>query len=198
MIACQMPLSMGFPRQEYWRGLPFPLPGIFLTLGSNPLLLQTLYHWANREAPLKSQSGCKIPIVISIEKLCDIFSYQRAKQNIRTSESSAVPPSRSSVAGKEPGPACHVLPSCTPKLPPPKHLLFSSLELNLQTSLFSRSFLHLSAALSHFTHVWLCDPLQCSPPDSCVHRILQARILEWVAISFSRGSSWPRDQTRVS
>ena len=30
-----------------------------------------------------------------------------------------------------------------------------------------------------------CDPMDCSPPDSCVHRILQARILEWVAISFS-------------
>ena len=35
----------------------------------------------------------------------------------------------------------------------------------------------------------LCDPLDCSPPGSSVHGILQARILEWVAISFSRGSS---------
>ena len=38
----------------------------------------------------------------------------------------------------------------------------------------------------------LCDPLDCSPPGSSVHGILQARILEWVAISFSWGSSWPR------
>ena len=37
-----------------------------------------------------------------------------------------------------------------------------------------------------------------SPPGSPVHGILQARVLEWVAISFSRGSSWPRDQTHVS
>ena len=37
-----------------------------------------------------------------------------------------------------------------------------------------------------------------SPPGSSVHGILQARILEWVAISFSRGSSWPRDRTQVS
>ena len=37
-----------------------------------------------------------------------------------------------------------------------------------------------------------------SPPGSSVHGILQARILEWVAISFSRGSSWPRDQTWAS
>ena len=44
----------------------------------------------------------------------------------------------------------------------------------------------------------LCDPVGCSPPGSAVQGILQARILEWVAISFSRGSSWPRDWTPVS
>ena len=44
----------------------------------------------------------------------------------------------------------------------------------------------------------LCDPVDCSPPGSSVHGILQARILEWVAISFSRGSSRPRDRTQVS
>ena len=43
----------------------------------------------------------------------------------------------------------------------------------------------------------LCDPVDCSPPGFSVHRILQARMLEWVAISFSRGSSQPRDKTRV-
>ena len=42
-----------------------------------------------------------------------------------------------------------------------------------------------------------CDPLDCSLPGFSVHGILQARILEWVTISFSRGSSWPRDQPRV-
>ena len=40
--------------------------------------------------------------------------------------------------------------------------------------------------------------MDCSPPGSSVHEISQARILEQVAISFSRGSSWPRDQTYVS
>ena len=43
----------------------------------------------------------------------------------------------------------------------------------------------------------LCDPIVCSPPGSSVHEILQARIQEWVVISFSRGSSWPRDWTWV-
>ena len=44
----------------------------------------------------------------------------------------------------------------------------------------------------------LCDPMDSSPPGSSVHGLLQARTLEWVAIPFSRGSSPPRDRTRVS
>ena len=44
----------------------------------------------------------------------------------------------------------------------------------------------------------LCDPMDCSLPGSSLHGILQARVLEWVAISFSRGSSLLRDWTRVS
>ena len=39
------------------------------------------------------------------------------------------------------------------------------------------------------------NPMDCSPPDSSVHVVFQARILERVAISFSRGSSWPKDRT---
>ena len=44
----------------------------------------------------------------------------------------------------------------------------------------------------------LCDPVDCSLPGFSIHEIFQARILEWVTISFSRGSSQPRDQTQVS
>ena len=44
----------------------------------------------------------------------------------------------------------------------------------------------------------LCNPMSCSQPGSSVHGISQARILEWVAISFSKRSSWPRDWTQVS
>ena len=43
----------------------------------------------------------------------------------------------------------------------------------------------------------LCNPVDCSQPGSSIHGIFQARVLEWVAISFSRGSSRPRDQTQV-
>ena len=44
----------------------------------------------------------------------------------------------------------------------------------------------------------LFDSMDCSPPGSSVHGILQARVLEWVAMPSSRVSSWPRDQTPVS
>ena len=43
-----------------------------------------------------------------------------------------------------------------------------------------------------------CNPMDCSPPGSSVQGIFQARILQWVAISFSRRSSQPRDQTHIS
>ena len=44
----------------------------------------------------------------------------------------------------------------------------------------------------------LCNPMDCSLPGFSVYGIFQARVLEWVAISFLRGSSWPRDWTQVS
>ena len=44
----------------------------------------------------------------------------------------------------------------------------------------------------------LCNPIDCSLPGSSVHGIFQAIVLEWVTISFSRGSSRPRDRTQVS
>ena len=53
---------------------------------------------------------------------------------------------------------------------------------------------------SEVTQSWptLYDPMDCSLPGSSVHGIFQAIVLEWIAISFSRGSSRPRDWTRVS
>ena len=62
---------------------------------------------------------------------------------------------------------------------------------------FSDSFSHLHAQSLQSCST-LCNPMDCSPPRSSVHGILQTRILEWVAIPFSRGFSWPRDRTQVS
>ena len=50
----------------------------------------------------------------------------------------------------------------------------------------------------YFSHVWLSDPTDCSPPGSSVHGILQARVLEWVAMPSSKESFQPRDRTKVS
>ena len=86
---------------------------------------------------------------------------------------------------------CHFL-HLSPSLPPP---------------LGHKSILYICVSIPSLQVKWsevaqscptLCDPVDCSPPGSSIHGILQARILEWVAISFSRGSSWPRDQTQVS
>ena len=44
----------------------------------------------------------------------------------------------------------------------------------------------------------LCDRMDCNPPGSSIHGILQARILQWATMPSSRGSSWARDQTQVS
>ena len=52
--------------------------------------------------------------------------------------------------------------------------------------------------LSHFSRVQLCNHMGCSLSGSSVHRILQARVLEWVTMPSSRGSSQSRDQTQVS
>ena len=52
--------------------------------------------------------------------------------------------------------------------------------------------------VSSLSRVRLCDPMDCSPPGSSVHGMLQARRLEWVAIPFSRGSSRPRNRPQVS
>ena len=52
--------------------------------------------------------------------------------------------------------------------------------------------------LSWLSCLILCNPMDYSLPGSSVHEILQARILEWVAISFSRGSSQPRDRNHIS
>ena len=48
------------------------------------------------------------------------------------------------------------------------------------------------------SYLTLCDPMDYSLSGSSIHGIFQARLLQWVAISFSRGSSWPRDWTQVS
>ena len=58
--------------------------------------------------------------------------------------------------------------------------------------------MYMKVKVKLLSRVWLCDPMDCSLPGSSLHGILQARVLEWVVISFSRASSLPRDWTLVS
>ena len=66
---------------------------------------------------------------------------------------------------------------------------------NTPPTLWEEMYIHVLVAQSCLT---LCNPTDCSPPGSSVHGILQASILEWPDIPFSRGSSQPRDWTLVS
>ena len=108
---------MGFSRQEYWNGLPFPFPGDLPDPGIKSR------SWALLADSLLTELRGKVPF--------RIFSSVQ----------------------------------------------FSSVTQSCPT---------------------LCDHMDCSLPGSSVHEIFQARVLKWVAISFSRGSSQPRDQTCVS
>ena len=65
-------------------------------------------------------------------------------------------------------------------------------------TLWSRARLTYVCVLVTQSCLTLCDPMDCSPPSSSVHRILQARILEWVPVPSSWGSSQTRDQTQAS
>ena len=83
--------------------------------------------------------------------------------------------------------------SITPFSP---HLSFSSMYTLKMESLWHLPLIkhfHFSCLVAQSCQT-LCNPLCCSLPDSSVHGIFQARILEWVAISSSRVSSWPRDR----
>ena len=128
-VAHQAPLSMGFSRQEYRSGLPFPTPGDLPDLGIEPM------------------SHC----VSSIGRWV-LYHY------------------------------CHLrYPDFT------QILLVFSKNRNFDPSSVSSSW---ECVMSLQSCLTLRNPVDCSPPGSSVHRILQARILEWVTVPSSRGSSW--------
>ena len=76
-----------------------------------------------------------------------------------------------------------LLPDLPPPLPPPGLL---------------PSIAHQPHEVKTLSPVRLCDPMDCSPPGASVQGILQARVLEWVAISYSRGFPQPRDRACIS
>ena len=83
--------------------------------------------------------------------------------------------------------------------PSEKQWIVISFRANLSTSLHPQPLIpRWSCVCVSQSCLTLCDPMDYSPPGSSVHGILQERILGWFAISFSRGSSWLRDQTCAS
>ena len=76
--------------------------------------------------------------------------------------------------------------------------LGDNLSKGLGHSRFRSTFVAVCSAQSLQSCPALCHPMGSSLPGSSVHGICQARILEWIAMPSSRGSSWPRDQTCVS
>ena len=110
-VACQVPLSIGFSRQEYWSGLPCPSPGYLLNPGIKPRSPAFQVDSLPAELPGKSLNIIERKKESEVAQLCPT----------------------------------------------------------------------------------LCDPMDCKLPRSSVHEIFQTRVLEWVAISFSRESSQTRD-----
>ena len=68
---------------------------------------------------------------------------------------------------------------------------------NIFFILWKKNFIGYACAVAELC-LTLCDSMDCSPPGFSVHGVFQVRILEWVAISYPRGSFWPRDPTHVS
>ena len=135
-VAHQVPPSMGFSRQEYWSGLPFPSPGDLPDPGIEP-----------RSPALQADA----------------------------------------LTSEPPGKPWWLF-----------FLFFSRAAVNQSLSLVGFLKLCIGLLYTPISEVaqlcpTVCDVMDCSLPHSSVHGIFQARVLEWVAISFSRGSSRPRD-----
>ena len=212
--AHQAPPSMGFSRQEDWSGVPLPSPNENLLqpkkvkLGSQHTKNQL--EMAHRPPDVKSQLTGKDPdagkdwrqeekgttedemvgcitdsMNVSLSKLWEMVKDRKAwflafspnwfLQSQRVGHNWATEQYR------------------------PKHKTESINFLQGITGDYLFDFWSCACMLSRFSCVWLCvTPMDYSLPGSFVHGILQARILEWVAMLSSRGSSQPRDRTHVS
>ena len=156
-VARQGTLSMGFSRQEYWSGLPYPPLGDLLDLGMEPVFSALAGRFFTTSATWEAHVSWnswhwKTWVWITwIHLYVDFFQW-----------------------------------ICTIRMNNP--WLFESLDVELWISGVKWSEVKVSQSC-----LTLCNPMACR-----VHGILQIRMLKWVAIPFSRGSSLPRDWTLVS
>ena len=160
---------MGFSRQEYWSGLPFPSP-------VDRIL--SYYHLPYINHCARCWEGYYISTWdISLSDLPAIF----------------VPQLQSYVVALQ----LKILQWLTITWGIKSKLLLAKLNPSTSPCIFPPSS-PLQCSVCAQLCLILCDPMGCSPPSYSVHAIFPARILEWIAISSPRGSSWPRDQTQVS
>ena len=168
---------MGFSWQERWSGLPFPLSGDSQPWDQTQVSCiscngrQILYQWATWE-PLESES----PGQILALPLLDLYKDNNAHREGLCEDK-----------GQD-GWTAAIRMVCSQWA----QCVFCSL-----LHFFILLLIHLPWKWKLVTQLCLtlCDPMDCSPPASYVHGISQVRILEWVAISFSRGFSRPRNLT---
>ena len=205
-VACQVLPSMGFSRREYWSGFHFLLQGIFLTQESKPEF-PAFVSWSGKQL-LYNLSHPGSPILFGNSAIADVMLFQEGgplthvtsvtikgnnlEINMHTVRKSCEDEGRdwadisasqrtSTRAGKTPEERRGT-----------KQILFHRSQ---KGSVFFLTFIEVYSicGLSHFNRVRLfVTPMDCSPPGSFVHGILQIRILAWVAMTSSRGSSQPR------
>ena len=180
-VAHQAPLSMEFSRQEYLNGLPCLSSGDLAHPGIEPMSLKSPALAGQFFTTSTTREDKYININKTLWRLANFSTYN--------------------------GKMC----SCRSKTLKETYRILYSIFLSykyLEYACISYAY-HIiwyifkiwsatAAAKSFQSCPTLCDPIDGSPPVSPVPGILQARILEWIAISFSRGSSWPRDWTWVS
>ena len=228
---------MGFSRQEYWSGLPPPLPGARPNSGTEPT--STVAPTLQADSLSVSHRGSWKPARAFVKTfLSDSGVHQRLRTSVLDAEASFVVTQRSTCPprNKQVSICCYQFSNGSIWLfyeklsfPPFKLSTFpvpGALEISCFYSpipwarnlgiVFEYDLLaplHVYSSCPSIpsslsprkkesevtqSSPTLCDPMDCNLPGSSVHGIFQARILKWVAISFSRRSSQPRDRTPVS
>ena len=213
------PLSVGFPRQKYWSGLPFPPsgdlpdPGIapaspalvggffttesFYSLGSHQL--DVCKHSFIRESAVVKQYSFIHWLVCSFTQQI-VFAHLQSARHAVGSGNTMFQATKAYFLGRLTNKYLHKTGMRARK----KRETESGVEnagkcllsffTYMNTFFFFLSAVPLTHSLAKMLKSQLfCDSVDCSPPGSSVHGILEARILQWISISSSRGSSQPRD-----
>ena len=188
---------MVFLWQEYWSGLPFPPPVDHvlseLFTGTHPssvglhCVAHSLIELCKPLCHKMMNAAMKLRDTCSLEgkpwQVCESLSVTSDSLRLHGLYSPWNPPGQNNGMG-----------SCSFH-----HGIFPTQGLNpvscIAGGFFASWATREAKACVLVTQLYLTlwDPMDCSPPGSSVHGILQARMLEWVAVPFSRGSSWPRD-----